>query len=101
MQGVLLVSMAGLKPSIPKRLEAEGVTIISCVDNDDKGRSFEVANGFNRPESVKKLLDEKGFKDWNELLVFQSASSNANISEKSTKQENTRQPIFNALGGRR
>ena len=101
MQGVLLVSMAGLKPSIPKRLEAEGVTIISCVDNDYKGRLFEAANGFNRPESVKELLDEKGFKDWNELLVFKSASSNANISEKSTKLENTRQPIFNALGGRR
>lgn len=66
LQGVMLVSMAGLKPTVPKKLEAEGVQIISCVDNDDAGRRFEAENHFSRSESVKSHLDNQGFKDWNE-----------------------------------
>lgn len=69
--------MAGLKPTVPKRLEEEGVQIISCVDNDDKVRKFEKENGFIRPDGIKKVLDDKGFKDWNELLVFQTEHPNS------------------------
>lgn len=89
-EGALFVSMAGLKPTVPKQLEAEGIKIISCVDNDDAGRKFEADNGFKRSDSVKHLLDEKGFKDWNELLVFKSENANANLlenSKPSLKQE--------------
>ena len=82
MTGVLLISMAGLKPAIPKKLQKEGVQIISCVDNDDAGRKFEAENNFLRSESVKNYLDYKGFKDWNELLVFKSENPDANIMEK-------------------
>ena len=69
---VLFVSMAGLKPTVPKQLEAQGVKIISCVDNDDAGRRFEKENHFERAEFVREHLDLLGFKDWNEALVFQS-----------------------------
>jgi len=82
-EGVLFVSMAGLKPTVPKQLEAEGIKILSCVDNDKYGRKFEAINGFTRSDSVKQLLDEKGFKDWNELLVFKSKNPNANLLENS------------------
>ena len=84
--GSMFVSMAGLKPEIPKKLQKQGIKIISCVDNDDAGRKFERENNFVRNDGVKKYLDEKGFKDWNELLVFQSENPNANIMEKSENQ---------------
>lgn len=79
LEGVAFVSMAGLKPTVPKKLQAEGVQIISCVDNDDAGRRFEAENGFVRSESVKSLLDNLGFKDWNELLVFKSDNPDADL----------------------
>ncbi len=81
MEGAAFISMAGLKPTIPKQLQAQGVEIISCVDNDEKGRQFEADNGFVRSESVKKHLDNQGFKDWNEMLVFQSENGNLNLME--------------------
>lgn len=68
--GSALISMAGLKPSVPKRLRAEGVQIISCVDADEAGQRFEHDNGFERSEGVRRKLDDFGFKDWNERLVF-------------------------------
>ena len=40
MKRAAFISMAGLKPSVSKKLQAEGVQIISCVDNDDSGRQF-------------------------------------------------------------
>ena len=70
LEGSALISMAGLKPSIPKKLRAEGVEIISCVDSDEAGQRFEHDNGFARSESVRQKLDDFGFKDWNERLVF-------------------------------
>lgn len=88
LQGVMFVSMAGLKPTVPKRLQADGVEIISCVDNDDAGRRFEAENHFPRLESVKKLLDDQGFKDWNELLVFTSEHPNANLRGNAPRNEN-------------
>lgn len=68
--GSALISMAGLKPTVPKQLQAEGVQIISCVDADDAGKRFEHDNGFDRSESVRQKLDDLGFKDWNERLTF-------------------------------
>ena len=72
LEGSALISMAGLKPTIPKKLRAEGVEIISCVDSDEAGQRFEHDNGFDRSESVRQKLDDLGFKDWNERLVFTS-----------------------------
>lgn len=68
--GSALISMAGLKPTVPKKLRAEGVEIVSCVDSDEAGQRFEHDNGFERSESVRQKLDDLGFKDWNERLVF-------------------------------
>lgn len=81
--GAVFISMAGLKPTVPKKLQEQGVKIISCVDNDDAGRKFEEENNFERSEGIKGYLDYKGFKDWNELLVFKSENPDANIMEKS------------------
>lgn len=98
LQGVMLVSMAGLKPTVPKQLEAEGVKIISCVDNDDAGRRFEAENNFPRSESVKQHLDDQGFKDWNELLVFRSGGEGGNTmgnaSEMTKPDPQLGQPVF-------
>lgn len=77
--GAVLISMSGLKPTVPKNLESKGIQIISCVDNDDAGRKFEKENNFIRSESVKEHLDNKGFKDWNELLIFKSENPDANL----------------------
>lgn len=85
--GAVFVSMAGLKPAVPKKLQEQGVQIISCVDNDDAGRKFEEENNFVRSESVKSYLDYKGFKDWNELLVFRIENPDANIMEKNENQK--------------
>lgn len=100
--GAVFVSMAGLKPAIPKKLESEGVQIISCVDNDEAGRKFEAENNFVRSESVKNHLDYKGFKDWNELLVFKSENPDANILQNNseTKEVKNIKTMFSARGGR-
>lgn len=87
LEGAALISMAGLKPTVPKRLEKEGVEIVSCVDNDEAGRKFEAENSFKRSAWVKSKLDEKGFKDWNELLVFARENSNANLNENHNQNE--------------
>ena len=69
MTGVTLISMGGLKPIMPKQLEAQGVKVISCVDNDDEGRKFESVNGFKR---TNDMLEKAGVKDWNQLLVMKT-----------------------------
>ena len=81
MKRAAFISMAGLKPSIQKKLQAESIQIISCMDNDDSGRQFESDNGFSCSKSVKKHLDYQRFKDWNELIVFQSENTNMNLME--------------------
>ncbi len=88
LSGSVLVSMSGLKPAVPKKLEAEGVQIISCVDNDDAGRKFELENGFTRSESVKNYLDYNGFKDWNELLIFKTLNPDFNLLAHNSQAEN-------------
>ncbi len=99
MRGTAFISMAGLKPTIPKKLQSEGVEIISCVDNDNKGRQFESDNGFVRSESVKKHLDYQGFKDWNELLVFQSENKNLNLMENQQQKNLSLSNLFKKRGG--
>jgi len=74
MQGVMLVSMAGLKPAVPKQLETQGVKIYSCVDNDDAGRKFEADNGFKRGTD---MLEKAGVKDFNDLLKVKIENPNA------------------------
>lgn len=85
-EGSLFVSMAGLKPTVPKKLQAAGIEIISCVDNDDAGRRFEAEHHFHRSDSVKAHLDDKGFKDWNELLVFKSEQPDMNFVARNEPQ---------------
>ncbi len=80
-QETAFISLAGLKPTVPKKLQEQGVQIFSCVDNDDAGRRFEKDNGFTRPDFVKALLDDKGFKDWNEMLVFQTEHPNSTFDK--------------------
>lgn len=82
LEGAVLVSMAGLKPTVPKQLQAQGVEIFSCVDNDDAGRRFENENGFVRPKGVIEQLDNQGFKDWNELLVFKTSNPDAHLERQ-------------------
>ena len=65
LQGVSLLSMAGLKPSVPNRLREQGVSVLSFVDNDDAGRKFERDNGFVRGCDT---LERAGVKDWSDLL---------------------------------
>ena len=66
----LLVSMAGLKPSIVKHtLKAfEGrLDVVLCVDNDEAGHKFIntiQTEGF----SFITCLPDDGFKDWNEQI---------------------------------
>lgn len=87
--GSILVSMAGLKPAVPKKLESEGIQIISCVDNDDAGRRFEKENEFVRSESVKNYLDNNGFKDWNELLIYKTANPNYELLNTKSETQNS------------
>ena len=89
LEGSALISMAGLKPSIPKKLRAEGVEIISCVDSDEAGQRFEHDNGFDRSESVRQKLDDLGFKDWNERLLF--TANHPDIDLRSVHREQIEQ----------
>ena len=73
LDGTAFISLGGLKPTVPKRLQDEGVEIFSCVDNDSAGKTFELENGFKRSAFVKDRLDAKGLKDWNDLLRYPNA----------------------------
>ena len=64
-QNSVLISMAGLKPSCLKKFADDGLKIYSCVDNDEAGRAFEAVNNL---QSCRKVLEENGVKDYNELL---------------------------------
>lgn len=80
--GAVLVSMAGLKPSVLNALQAQDAEIFSCVDNDDAGRRFERENGLIRPSGVIKKLDRQGFKDWNDYLAALSGASDKPTSDR-------------------
>lgn len=64
-QDSLLVSMGGLKAAALKKLEESGLKIYSCVDNDERGKAFNISNGF---APANRKLVEENCKDWNELL---------------------------------
>jgi len=87
MEGATFISMAGLKPEVPKKLQAEGVQVLSCVDNDEKGKAFETENGFERPKGAVQYLDDNGFKDWNELIVFKDEFPNVNVLENQEQRK--------------
>ena len=102
-EGSLFVSMVGLKPTVPKQLREQGIEIFSCVDNDDAGRKSENENGFRRSDGVKALLDNNGFKDWNELLTFKAEHPNSKLDEnlRSNNNENANGNVQgSSLGGR-
>lgn len=61
----MLVSMAGLKPNTLKNLAESGVKLYSCVDNDEAGIKFTQSNGLT---PCRKILEENGVKDYNDLL---------------------------------
>jgi hypothetical protein len=84
MQGITLVSMAGLKPTVPKQLQEQGVNVLSCVDNDEQGRNFERDNGFKR---ATDMLEKAGVKDWNELLILKSENPKAMITVELEKSK--------------
>jgi hypothetical protein len=88
LEGAVLVSMGGLKPSVPKRLEAQGAAIFSCVDNDDAGRKFEADNGFKRGTN---LLEKEGVKDWNDLLLKRFDGA---MSQKANALETEKKSVF-------
>ena len=75
MEGVTLISMAGLKPTVPKQLQEQGVNVLSCVDNDSEGRKFEATHNFKRSEN--NLLEKAGVKDWSDLLRIKIENPNA------------------------
>jgi hypothetical protein len=99
LNGVALISMAGLKPQVIKTIQRNGVEIFSCVDNDEKGRKFETDNNFPRAFDI---LEKVGVKDWNDLLKANYALENSisltekeNISaEKNTMKEFTSNQYF-------
>lgn len=64
-QDSVLVSMAGLKPNTLKKLTESGMKLYSCVDNDEAGIKFTKANGLT---PCRKILEEQGVKDYNDLL---------------------------------
>jgi len=99
-EGAMLISMAGLKPTVPKQLRDQGIEIVSCVDNDEAGRKFEAENGFKRPDGVKSLLDNNGFKDWNEMLSFRAEHPNAKLDENLRKNNDNSNDMSSSIGGR-
>lgn len=102
-EGAMLISMAGLKPTVPKQLRDQGIEIISCVDNDDAGRKFERENGFKRPEGVKALLDNNGFKDWNAMLTFKTEHPDSKLDANLRSTANQTPDINDrgsSIGGR-
>ncbi|MCM1166912.1 MAG: DUF3991 and toprim domain-containing protein [Lachnospiraceae bacterium] len=96
-QNSLLVSMAGLKPNSLKSIAEKGIKIYSCVDNDEAGREFEIANGL---PSCRKVLVDNGVKDYNELLKkaicpqeIQKAPVQKNVAEKSENEKSSQKKI--------
>jgi hypothetical protein len=73
--GIALISMGGLKPTVPCALREHGIEIVSCVDNDEKGKEFEERNGFTRDEFTIENVDKNGLKDWNDVLKSESEKS--------------------------
>lgn len=73
-------------------MEAQGLKIYSCVDNDEKGKKFNEVNGF---QSAGRKLQEEGVKDWNELLQKRVRELSKNIeapTENAVKKPTHKSP---------
>lgn len=90
-QNSVLVSMAGLKPNSLKALAETGMPMYSCVDNDEAGIKFCEANGIT---PCRRILEENGVKDYNELL--QKFSQTLTQTEQKSVQNNSQSPPRNA-----
>ena len=66
----VLISMAGLKPSAIQPYIEKGMSVFSCVDNDEAGQCFTETNGIC---SFRDMLVAENVKDWNDLLKKRSA----------------------------
>ncbi len=86
-QNSVLVSMAGLKPNTLKSLAESGVKMFSCVDNDEAGINFTATN---KLAPCRKILEENGVKDYNELL--QKFSQTLTQTEQKSVQNNPQTP---------
>lgn len=89
-QNSVLVSMAGLKPNTLKSLAESGAKMFSCVDNDEAGKNFTTANKLT---PCRKILEENGVKDYNELL--QKFSQTLTQTEQRAVQNNPQTPQKN------
>ncbi len=95
-QNSVLVSMAGLKPNSLRSLAEAGVKMYSCVDNDEAGIKFSEVNGLT---PCRKILEENGVKDYNELL--QKFSQTLTQTEQRSVQNNSQSQPKNTSHSRR
>ena len=88
-QNSLLVSMAGLKPNSIKKIADSGIKMYSCVDNDEAGIKFTQDNNLT---PCRKILEEKGVKDWNDLLkqTVEKIEKNEQVSPQKPEQNFTK-----------
>ena len=86
-QNSLLVSMAGLKPNCIKNIADSGMKMYSCVDNDEAGIKFTQDNNLT---PCRKILEEKGVKDWNDLLkqTIEKIEKTEQVSPQKNAREN-------------
>lgn len=86
-QNSLLVSMAGLKPNCIKNIADSGMKMYSCVDNDEAGIKFTQDNNLT---PCRKILEEKGVKDWNDLLkqTVEKIEKTEQVSPQKPAREN-------------
>ena len=61
-----------IKPNTLKNLAESGVKLYSCVDNDEAGIKFTQSNGLT---PCRKILEENGVKDYNDLLKSLTAKT--------------------------
>ncbi|MDR3090650.1 MAG: DUF3991 domain-containing protein [Clostridiales bacterium] len=87
LQNSALVSMAGLKKeaikSYLKLAEKGEAKVISCVDNDERGRAWTEGLGLKS----FNILESAGVKDWNELLRKRNGET-LTESQKSERKGN-------------
>lgn len=80
-----LISMAGLKPNSLKPYANKGMKIYSCVDNDEAGKEFTRSNNF---APCRKILEENGVKDYNDLLLKITRDFSKTQSKPTQKRDN-------------
>ena len=91
-QNSVLVSMAGLKPNSIKSLAENGLKMYSCVDNDEAGIKFTEQNNLT---PCRKILEQSGVKDYNELLQKnvqqEQQNEQKNIQKSAQEKQNPTQ----------